>query len=187
MTQGEMHVCLVCHTEPDVWDGGYKSIDQVLPRFLDMLSTVRDTRNHSPHVAWCLTAQVMRNRPDVFKELADAGHEIGIHSHFPGDGNGALEHQQEINKKHINDFHLWLPGLCSLATGVGLPRPRVHVTWMFAYRDTMTRILAAAGIRADCSVCYGGAHYLRDGFLLADSTSRSGSRPYRLAEDDHCC
>jgi hypothetical protein len=35
-------------------------------------------------------------------------------------------------------------------------------------------------------VCYGGAHYLTDGSLLADSTGRSNGNPYRLAEEDHC-
>jgi len=187
MEQGEMHVCLVCHTEPDVWDGGFHSIDYVLPLFLDMLASVRDSRNQSPRVAWCLTAQVMRHRSKVFRELAEAGHEVGVHSHFPGHQDGALEHQQEINKENLDNFHFWLPGLCLLTTEIGLPRPRVHVSWMFAYRNSMTRTLGECGLDIDCSICYGGAHYLSDEFsLLADSRRRKSGKPYRLSEKDHC-
>ena len=54
------------------------------------------------------------------------------------------------------------------------------------YRDNMTRVLADAGIRAECSVCYGGAHSLPDGFLVADSRKREIGKPYRFAEDYHC-
>jgi hypothetical protein len=187
VAQGEMHVCLICHTEPDVWDGGFRSIDYVLPLFLDMLESVRDSRNRSPRVAWCLTAHVMHNRSRVFQELAEAGHEIGIHSHFPSYQDGTLEHNQEINRKHLDDFHLWLPGLCLLATNMGLPNPRVHATWMFAYRDHMTKTLGENGLNIDCSICYGGAHYLSDkSFLLADSLRRKSGKPYRLSEKDHC-
>ena len=185
MKESKMHVCLVCHTEPDIWDGGFISIDIALPRFLRMLDGISDNTNTTPHIAWCLTAQVAQQRPEPFRKLLKLGHEIGVHSHFPA-ASGLLEHQQELNKVHLDQFHMWFSELCSRIIAAGFPPPQTHVTWMFAYRDTMTRILAVAGIRADCSVCYGGAHYLPDGFLLADSTSRSSGRPYRLAEDDHC-
>ena len=113
------------------------------------------------------------------------GHEIGVHSHFPGTSS-IMEHQQELNRVHLDQFHVWFHELYSRIVAAGFPPPRTHVTWMFAYRDIMTRVLAKAGIGVECSVCYGGAHYLPDGFLLADSTSRSSGRPYRLAEKDHC-
>ena len=182
---GRMFVCLVCHTEPDIWDGGFTSIDSVLHPFLEMLESVRDDHGHSPRVAWCLTAQVMRHRAEGFRSLACAGHEIGIHSHFPGT-NGVLEHQQAINRDHLSAFDCWFPDLCALAAQMGLPYPRTHATWMFAYRDEMTGTLAECGIGIDCSVCYGGAHHLPDGFLLADSRARKSGKPYRLSAQDHC-
>jgi hypothetical protein len=180
-----LYVCLVCHTEPDVWDGGFTSIDSVLPPFLEMLESVRDCRGRSPCIAWCLTAQVMRQRPEVFRPLARAGHEIGVHSHFPG-ATGALEHQQTLNRDHLGEFDRWFPDLCALALQQGLPPLRTHATWMFAYRDEMTGTLAECGIGVDCSVCYGGAHFLEDSFLLADSRRRKSGKPYRLSEQDHC-
>jgi hypothetical protein len=57
---------------------------------------------------------------------------------------------------------------------------------MFAYRDVMTSVLASAGVSVDCSVCYGGAHYLAGGALLANSTRRKHGKPYRLSVLDHC-
>jgi hypothetical protein len=180
-----LFVCLVCHTEPDVWDGGFTSIDHVLPPFLDRLESAKDSEDQSPRVAWCLTAQVMRHRPNVFRTLACAGHEIGVHSHFPG-ANGVLEHQQALNRDRLGRFDRWFPDLCALAVQMGLPPPRTHATWMFAYRDEITQTLAECEIGIDCSVCYGGAHHLEDGFLLADSRRRRSGKPYRLSEQDHC-
>lgn len=185
MIDSRMHVCLVCHTEPDVWDGGLKSIDVVLPRFLDRIGTVQDCQGNSPKITWCLTSCVARQRPGPFLKLLTQGHEIGIHSHYPG-ADGKLEHQQELNRESLDGFGEWLPELCRTVTDAGFPKPRTHVTWMFAYRDSMTRVLSKAGIDIDCSVCYGGAHYLPDGFLLADSRDRSTDKPYRMSIPDHC-
>jgi hypothetical protein len=185
LNNSRMHVCLVCHTEPDVWNGGFKSIDVILPMFLDLLGEVRDDGGVSPRVCWCLTSQVIKNRPTPFLKLLEKGHEIGIHSHFPG-VDGLIEHQQEINRNKLEDIRDWLPELCLDITSAGFPPPRTHVTWMFAYRDTMTQVLAKAGFGIDCSVCYGGLHSLSDGFLLADSGRRTNGKPYRLDETDHC-
>ena len=33
-----MHVCLVSHTEPDVWDGGLHTIGHLLVPYLDLLA-----------------------------------------------------------------------------------------------------------------------------------------------------
>jgi hypothetical protein len=184
-TSGRMLVCLVCHTEPDVWDGGFASIDRVLPLFLEMLASVSDMEGRSPRVAWCLTGQVMRHRAETFLRLLPHGHEVGIHSHHPG-GNGVVEHEQAVNRDHLDAFDRWFPDLCALAKEQGFPEPRTHASWMFAYRDDMTRTLARCGIDVDCSVCYGGAHHLPDGFLLADSRRRKSGKPYRLSEQDHC-
>lgn len=183
--ENKMYVCLVCHTEPDVWDGGFRSIDTILPRLTRMLDEVYDGTGATPRVAWCLTSQVAQQRPEPFRGLQNLGHEIGIHSHFPA-ASGELEHQQELNRDNLDRFPVWFPELCSQIVDAGFPPPRTHASWMFVYRDAMTRVLADAGIRTDCSVCYGGAHYLSDGFLLADSTNRSSGKPYRLAEGDHC-
>ena len=185
MDDSRMHVCLVCHTEPDVWDGGFKSIDAVLPYFLDRIRIVHDNQGNNPKITWCLTSQVAKQRPGPFLELLDHGHEIGIHSHYPG-ADGKLEHQQEINKDNLGKFGEWLPELYQTVTDAGFPVPRAQVTWMFTYRDSMTQALFDAGIDIDCSVCYGGAHYLPGGFLLADSRKRSTGKPYRMSESDHC-
>jgi hypothetical protein len=184
--QSRMFVCLVCHTEPDVWDDGFSSIDSVLPRFAEMIATVCDSAGATPRVAWCLTSEVARRRPEPFLRLLERGHGIGVHSHFPQCESGRSEHQRDLNRGNLDDFQSWFPELCSHITDAGFPPPRTHATWMFAYRDSMTRILADAGIRVECSVCYGGAHYLPDGYLLADSRKRISGKPYRLAEDDHC-
>ncbi|OGN88026.1 MAG: hypothetical protein A2158_03060 [Chloroflexi bacterium RBG_13_46_14] len=185
MDDNRMHVCLVCHTEPDVWDGGFKSIDVVLPNFLKGMEKVRDHQGNNPKITWCLTSQVGKQRPEPFLELLDYGHEIGIHSHYPG-ADGRLEHQQEINKNNLDKFGEWLPELCRTLTDAGFPTPRTQVTWMFAYRDDMTRVLSQAGIDIDCSECYGGTHCLPDGFFLADSRNRSNGKPYRMSMSDHC-
>jgi hypothetical protein len=185
MRADNLFVCLVCHTEPDVWDGGFTSIDSVLDPFLEILRSVRDRQGRSPRIAWCLTAQVMRQWSEVFRTLARIGHEIGVHSHFPG-ANGMLEHQPSLNRDHLSQFECWFPDLCVLAVQQGLPRPQTHASWMFAYRDAMTRTLARCGIEVDCSICYGGVHHLPDGFLLADSRGRKSGKPYRLSEQDHC-
>ena len=185
MDNSRMHVCLVCHTEPDVWNGGFKSIDVVLPVFLDKMGMVRDHRGNCPKITWCLTSQVAKHRPDPFMELLDKGHEVGIHSHYPGT-DGLLEHQQELNRENLDRFGEWLPDLCRTVTNAGFPKPRTQVTWMFAYRDSMTQVLSETGIDIDCSVCYGGVHYLANGFLLADSRKRSTGKPYRMSMYDHC-
>jgi hypothetical protein len=185
MNDSRMHVCLVCHTEPDVWDGGFKSIDVVIPVFLDRIEKVQDHKGNTPKITWCLTSQVAKNRAEPFLELLDQGHEVGIHSHYLG-GDGRLEHQQELNRKNLDKFGEWLPELCRTVTDAGFPRPRTQVTWMFAYRDSMTQMLSDAGIDIDCSVCYGGAHHLPDGFFLADSRKRSTGKPYRMNGCDHC-
>ncbi|UCD09688.1 MAG: hypothetical protein JSU79_03325 [Dehalococcoidales bacterium] len=185
MDDSRMHVCLVCHTEPDVWDGGFKSIDVVLPVFMDRIEEVHDHRGNTPKITWCLTSQVVKQRPEPFLELLDLGHEIGIHSHYPGD-DGKLEHRQEINKNSLDKFGEWLPELCRTLTDAGFPSPRTHVAWMFAYRDAMTQVLSEVGINIDCSVCYGGIHYLPDGFLLADSRNRISGKPYRMSISGHC-
>jgi hypothetical protein len=185
MNNSRMHICLVCHTEPDVWDGGFKSIDLVLPVFLDKICTVQDHQGKSPKITWCLTSQVAKRRPEPFLELLGQGHEIGIHSHYPG-ADGRLEHQQELNRENIDRFGEWLPELTKVVIDAGFPRPRTNVTWMFVYRDSMTQVLSGAEIDIDCSVCYGGVHYLPDGFLLADSRKRSTGKPYRMSHSDHC-
>ena len=185
MNDSQMHICLVCHTEPDVWDGGFKSIDIVLPVFLDRIKKVRDYKGRNPIINWCLTSQVAKHRPEPFLELLDHGHEIGIHSHYPG-SDGRLEHQQRTNQKNMGKFREWLPGLCKTIMDAGFPPPRTHVTWMFAYRDYMTQALFESGIAIDCSVCYGGSHYLKNGFLLADSFKRNTGKPYRMSIYDHC-
>jgi len=185
MDNSRMHVCLVCHTEPDVWNGGFKSIDVVLPVFLDKTGMVRDHRGNSPKITWCLTSQVVKHRPGPFMELLDQGHEVGIHSHYPG-ADGKLEHEQELNRENINKFDEWLPELYRTVCNAGFPKPRTQVTWMFAYRDSMTQVLSETGIDVDCGVCYGGAHYLPDGFILADSRKRSTGEPYRMSISDHC-
>ncbi|MBN1918226.1 MAG: hypothetical protein JW889_09975 [Verrucomicrobia bacterium] len=184
--ESRMLVCLVCHTEPDVWDGGFCSIDHILPQFMAMSETVRDGTGTTPRVAWCLTSRVARRRPEAFLHLLERGHEIGVHSHFPRCESGKQEHDQNLNRENLDDFQSWFPELCSHITDAGFPLPRTHATWMFAYRDSMTRVLAETGIRAECSVCYGGAHHLPGGYLLADSRKRVSGKPYRLAEDDHC-
>jgi hypothetical protein len=184
-TETGMNLCLVCHTETDWWNGGFRSIDLILPKFMQMTTSVHDSQGASPRVAWCLTPQVVEHRPDPFQKLLNLGHETGIHSHFPG-GNGDWEHDQKLNSQNLDEFHVWFPKIYAQMVQVGFPPPRVHATWMFAYREPMTRILAEAGIRVDCSVCYGGAHYLPNGFLLADSRNRRSGKPYRLAESDHC-
>jgi hypothetical protein len=171
-----MHICLLCHTEADIWDGGFYSIDHVLPRFLEALGSVTDGRGRTPRVAWCLTGDVMRHRAGAFVSLAEGGHEIGVHSHGP-DGDMTDD---------TDDFHAWFPELCSLAAERGLPRLRTNATGMFAYRDGMTRTLAECGIDIDGSVCYGGAHYSDDGFLFADGRRRLSGKPYRLSLHDHC-
>jgi hypothetical protein len=181
---GRVHVCLVCHTEPDVWDGGFMSIDIVLLVFLDSIVDVLDSERNSPSVCWCMTSQVVHHRQEPFLELAEQGHEIGVHSHFPA-VDGSLEHQQELNRDNLDSFDEWLPRLCGTIKDAGFPSPRTHVTWMFAYRDHMTKILTQNGIDIDCSVCYGGAHFLPDGFLLADSSGRDNGKPYVLSELDH--
>ena len=150
-----MHVSLVCHTETDVWDGGFGSIDTMLPQFLDMADGVRDKDGMTPRVAWCHTPQVVEHRPEPFRELLANGHEIGVHSHFPS-ATGKLEHEQQLNAENLDTFHVWFPELCDRIEQAGFPRPATHATWMFAYRDTMTKTLTDAGIRAECSVCYGG-------------------------------
>ena len=180
-----MHLCLVCHAEPDVWDGGYASIDKVLPRFVVALEGIRDHLGTTPRIAWCLTGEVAKNRPRQFKSLLEFGHEIGVHSHFPGE-TGTLEHSQNLNFANLGRFDLWFPELCRQIVDAGFPPPRTHASWMFAYRDAMTGVLAGAGISVDCSVCYGGAHYLPGGSLLADSIGRSDGKPYRPTETDHC-
>ncbi|HEY94187.1 MAG TPA: hypothetical protein G4O15_04555 [Dehalococcoidia bacterium] len=185
MNDSRMHVCLVCHTEPDVWDGGFKSIDVVLPVFLDKISMVQDHRGNSPKITWCLTNQVIKHRPEPFLKLLGQRHEVGIHSHYPG-ADGNLEHQQEINRENLDRFGEWLPELYRTVVDAGFPKSRTQVTWMFAYRDSMTQVLSETGIDIDCSVCYGGAHYLPDGFLLADSRKRSTGKPYRTSISDHC-
>jgi hypothetical protein len=185
MNNSRMHICLVCHTEPDIWDGGFKSIDVVLPYFLDKIRMVWDHRGNNPKITWCLTSQAVKHRPLPFLELLTQGHEVGIHSHYLG-ADGKLEHQQEINRENLDRFGEWLPELTETVKDAGFPKPRTHVTWMFAYRDSMTRVLSEAGIDIDCSVCYGGVHYLPDGFLLADSRKRSAGKPYRMSESDHC-
>ncbi|MBN2075118.1 MAG: hypothetical protein JW762_06165 [Dehalococcoidales bacterium] len=184
MNNSRMHVCLVCHTEPDVWDGGFKSIDVVLPYFLKKIEKVQDHQGNDPLITWCLTSQAAKQRPEPFLELLDYGHEVGIHSHYPG-ADGNLEHQQELNRENLDRFGEWLPKMCKTLTDAGFPKPRTHVTWMFAYRDSMTQVLSEAGISIDCSICYGGAHYLPDGFLLADSSKRSTGKPYRLSRSTH--
>jgi hypothetical protein len=45
---GKVLVCLVCHTEPDVWDGGFASIDRVLPPFLEILASISDIERLLP-------------------------------------------------------------------------------------------------------------------------------------------
>jgi hypothetical protein len=183
---GTMHVCLVCHAEPDIWDGGFYSADHFVRPFLDRLGGVRDHAGRSPSVAWCLTAQMIRHRAAVFRELFDEGHEVGVHSHYPLATTGSLEHSQELNRRHLDDFARWFPDLCALATDSGLPQPQVHASWMFAFRDHMTQALADSGIGIDCSVCFGGAHFLPNGLLLADSRRRESGSPYRLSINDHC-
>ncbi|UCC17664.1 MAG: hypothetical protein JSU58_03690 [Dehalococcoidales bacterium] len=185
MNDSRMHVCLVCHTEPDVWDGGFKSIDVVLPYFLRKIEQVQDQQGNNPKITWCLTSQAVKHRAEPFLELLGQRHEIGVHSHYPG-ADGRLEHQQEINMNNLDKFRQWFPESCQNVTDAGFPKPRTHVTWMFAYRDTITEVLSEAGIDIDCSVCYGGAHYLADGFLLADSRKRGTGKPYRMSESDHC-
>jgi hypothetical protein len=184
-TESKLYVCLVCHTEPDVWNGGFRSIDTILPRFVKMLDTVSDSAGSTPRVAWCITSQVAQQRAQPFRELDKLGHEIGVHSHFPA-ASGKLEHQRELNRDNLDDFQSWFPKLCSQIVEAGFPSPRTHTTWMFAYRDSMTQVLRQAGIAAECSVCYGGTHSLPDGFLLADSRKRTTGKPYRLSVDDHC-
>jgi hypothetical protein len=76
MDNSRMHVCLVCHTEPDVWNGGFKSIDVVLPVFLDKMGMVRDHRGNSPKITWCLTSQVAKQRSGPFLELQKQGGEF---------------------------------------------------------------------------------------------------------------
>ncbi|MFC1947628.1 hypothetical protein ACFLXY_06895 [Chloroflexota bacterium] len=185
MNDSRMHICLVCHTEPDVWNGGFKSIDVVLPYFLKKIEKVRDHQGNNPKFTWCLTSQVAKHRPGPFLKLLSQGHEVGIHSHYPG-ADGRLEHQQEINRENLDRFGEWLLELSGVVTDAGFPTPRTQVTWMFAYRDNMTQVLSEAGIEIDCSVCYGGTHYLPDGFLLADSRNRSTGKPYRMSKSDHC-
>ena len=180
-----MHICLVCHTEPDVWDGGFRSIDTILPQFLDMIEEVRDTVGGKPRVAWCLTSQVIKNRPEPFRNMPALGHEIGVHSHFPGT-TGILEHDQELNAHNLNEFHVWFRNLCGQFADAGFPPPRTHASWMFAYRDHMTRFLENTGIHIDGSICYGGRHALSGGFLLADSRNRKSGKPYKLDENNHC-
>ena len=179
MDKRRMHVCLVCHTEPDVWDGGFKSIDIILPMFMDILEEIRDIRGVSPKVAWCMTAQVAQQRPGPFHRLFERGHEIGVHSHYPAE-NGLLEHRQDFNRDNLDSFKTWLPELCEIITQAGFPAPKAHVTWMFAYREAVTLALAASNVDIDCSVCYGGAHYLDNGFLLADSREGVSGKPYKL-------
>jgi hypothetical protein len=185
MKNGRMHVCLVCHTEPDVWDGKFKSIDVILPRFVDILGEITDSHGTTPRVAWCLTSQVAKKRAAPFLRLLENGHEIGVHSHYPGTRR-MVEHELEINRKNLDSFQTWFPGLYMNIARARFPFPRTHVSWMFAYREPMTQVLADAGITIDCSVCYGGAHYLEDGFLLADSRCRNDGKPYILDKQDHC-
>lgn len=185
MNDSRMHVCLVCHTEPDVWDGGFKSIDVVLPVFMDRIGEVQDNQGKTPRITWCLTNQVIRHRTAIFLELLDRAHEIGIHSHYPGN-DGNLEHQQELNRVNLDSIGEWLLELREAVADAGFPKPRTQVTWMFAYRDSMTQVLSQTGIDIDCSICYGGAHHLPDGFLLADSRNRSTGKPYRMSMADHC-
>jgi hypothetical protein len=76
MNDARMHVCLICHTEPDVWDGGFKSIDVVLPYFLDKLGMARDYQGNTPKITWCLTSQVAKQRSGPFLELQKQGGEF---------------------------------------------------------------------------------------------------------------
>lgn len=184
-THTAIHICLVCHTEPDVWNGGYASFDLVLPKFVTLLDGIHDQSGRTPRVAWCLTGEVVRNRPQPFKELLALGHEIGVHSHFPG-ADGILEHRQDLNIARLSLFEQWFPDLCHQIADAGFPQPRTHASWMFAYPEHMTADLVRSGILVDCSVCYGGAHYLADGRLLADSRGRKDGRPCRPAKEDHC-
>ena len=103
MKNGRMHVCLVCHTEPDVWDGKFKSIDVILPRFVDILGEITDSHGTTPRVAWCLTSQVAKKRAAPFLRLLENGHEIGVHSHYPGTRR-MVEHELEINRKNLDLF-----------------------------------------------------------------------------------
>jgi len=146
-----MHLCLACHAERDVWDGGYASIDQVLPGSMEAMDGIRDHSGITPRIAWCVTEDVAKNRPRPLKSVLDLGHETGISSHFPGE-TGTVEHGQNLNFANLDRFDPWFPELCRQIVDAGFPPPRTHVSWMFAYRDTMTGALAWAGISVDCSV-----------------------------------
>jgi hypothetical protein len=183
---GTMHVCPVCHTEPDIWDGRFYSLDYFVGPLLDRLDGVRDHAGRSPSVAWCLTAQMIRHRAAVFRELLHEGHEVGVHSHYPLATTGWLERSQELNVRDLDHFARWFPERCALAVESGLGQPRIHASWMFAYRDRMTRALVDSGIRIDCGICFGGAYYVPSGFLLADSRRPKSGKPYRLSLTDHC-
>jgi len=69
---------------------GFRSIDTVLPRFLVMLETARSGLGGAGGVVSYSTGGPAQPWP--FRRLPDAGHEIGVHSHFPGEGSGNLEH-----------------------------------------------------------------------------------------------
>ena len=85
------------------------------------------------------------------QRMLDNGHEIGVHSHYPG-ANGTLE--------HLGVMASWFLAL------------RAHTSWMFAYRNCMTKIFAESDIRVGCRVCYGGKSYRlseRDHYVVGNS------------------
>ena len=184
-----LHVVLVCHTELD-FDGSWGLYEKVQPEMERVLAAVTDSTGKRPKVTYCLTGDFLCERLAEAFRFVNEGHEVGIHSHLPGahrprhryDGRYAYGFDEGGT---LNQDAVAGP-LREIATALGLPSPRTHVSGMFTFQRTTIRTLAEAGFTVDCSLLpgVGGTHDASGDFVLADNTGRSQPYPYRPDLDD---
>ena len=179
-----LHVVLVCHTELD-FDGSWELYEKIQPEMEKILSSVAGSTGKRPRITYCLTSEFLSERLDDAFKFVEDGHEVGIHSHIPGahrpchryDGHYAYRYD---DRDTLNQDAVAGP-LREIATALGLPYPRTHVSGMFTFQRTTIRTLAEAGFTVDCSLLPGirGTHEASGDFLLADNTRRTRPYPYR--------
>ena len=185
-----MHIVLVCHTELD-FDGSWALFERIQPQIDEMLVRVADATGHKPKMTYCLTDEFLSERLDDAFRFIEEQHEIGIHSHLPG-AHRQLHHSYRghyayrLDDNGVFNQDVVAGALRDIATALGLPAPRAHVSGMFTFQRTTIQVLQNAGFTVDCSLLPGkkGTHEATGDFILCDNRRRSAPQPYRPALED---
>lgn len=179
----QMHIVLVCHTEPLWWEEDWTDFRRGISLMDSLLEEVGQGAGKEFRATFCPGwyhereyFAVLPQQLDLFRMLADKGHEIGVHTH--------IEYDDVVMDRDAQDRFI-----CEDAKAVRELGFQCN-TWAagdwFVTQGGTVPAMVEAGLSVDCSVAplIGDVRHQKTGAVIARHTLACGLKPYQASVED---